>query len=405
MSTPEAQRVLFLSGHRFLTRPSSGGQRRHTDKVRDLAKHTSLLFVADRDRGFEQQAADLSAAGATAVPINMPRLAHPNLDRITRLLTGQWYRDMLRPGGARDCGQQVLRQLERQFSPDWVWYDTIDMLWRFGLPQDAGSVLDFYDIQYHRYERMLQTKPALVRALFGKDATRLRGLERLIASSVDWCVTCSDADRAELGVDACWVIPNGYQFPMPGGDHECDEPEARSDVLFIGLLTYQPNLDGLRWFCREVWPRIRDRHPATTLHIVGASEPGAIRDLSRAGNGVAIHGFVEDTTPIWQQCRALVVPLRVGSGTRIKILEAWSRKVAVVSTSVGAEGLGATPGVEFLLADSSRAFAEAVTRILDDPATATALADAGYVFGLRRYSREAVEDAMGAFVNRLRCGG
>jgi glycosyltransferase involved in cell wall biosynthesis len=153
---------------------------------------------------------------------------------------------------------------------------------------------------------------------------------------------------------------------------------ASTEILTLGALHYRPNLDGIRWFAREVLPRARRDVATATLTIVGPRPARDLVALARRQPGVVrVTGHVPDVTPYFARAGVVVVPVRVGAGMRVRILEAFARAVPVVTTTVGLEGIEAEPGRDVLVADTSEALAAAVARVLRDPALATALATRG----------------------------
>jgi len=193
-------------------------------------------------------------------------------------------------------------------------------------------------------------------------ARMMRRWQPRFASAFGYCVTMSEADRAlllsadhSLRVD---VSPNGVDTnqyrPLPEVDS--------ADILFVGNMGYPPNIDAAVRFCRDVLPMIRGRVAAAKLWIVGIDPAASVRQL--AGDGVVVTGGVPDVTPFYQRSRICVVPVRAGSGTRLKILEAMALGRPVVSTSIGCEGLGALDGEHLLIADDSPSFAEHAVKLL-----------------------------------------
>jgi glycosyltransferase involved in cell wall biosynthesis len=134
-----------------------------------------------------------------------------------------------------------------------------------------------------------------------------------------------------------------------------------------------PNEDGIAWFCDEVLPRVRARVPDATLAIVGRNPTGKVRDLATTHTGVSVTGTVPDVRPYLERAGVLVVPLRVGGGTRLKIYEGMAMERATVSTTIGAEGLPVDDGAEILIADDAADFADAIVRVLQDAAFAAAI--------------------------------
>jgi glycosyltransferase involved in cell wall biosynthesis len=208
------------------------------------------------------------------------------------------------------------------------------------------------------------------------DAARWRRLQRRTARSVDAICVCSEDDRAYLGAPNCVVIPNGY--PEPAIDTDCAKaPEVvgPSVLLFVGPLTYEPNLLAVEWMAHEVLPHLRTLEPDARLVVVG--EIGRAAARVRHLSDVVFTGRVPDIAPYYAGADAAVTPLRSGGGTRLKVIEALARSVPLVSTSFACAGLGLVPGRHALVADDGLSFAKACSRVLSDSGLAQRLTAAG----------------------------
>jgi glycosyltransferase involved in cell wall biosynthesis len=140
---------------------------------------------------------------------------------------------------------------------------------------------------------------------------------------------------------------------------------SNARAVFVGALHTLPNRDGIHWFCREVWPIVRERVTDAAIDVVGAQPPADVIALGQLG-GVTVHADVPDVRPFLAEARVGVVPLRIGSGSRLKALEAMAAGRAVVGTSIGLSGIEVQPGRDVLVADDAAAFADAVVRCLTD---------------------------------------
>jgi glycosyltransferase involved in cell wall biosynthesis len=166
------------------------------------------------------------------------------------------------------------------------------------------------------------------------------------------------------------VIPNGVDMrafartrPLPGG----------STLIFVGTLDYRPNIDALTWFADEILPLIRSQQPQVTVQIVGRNAAPAVQALAEY-EGIELVGEVDDVRPYLEAAAVYVLPMRIGGGVRLKLLEAFAMHVPVVSTSLGAEGVeGLQAGEQALIADNPSHFAAAVLQLLADRAAATRL--------------------------------
>ncbi len=213
-----------------------------------------------------------------------------------------------------------------------------------------------------------------------------------------WCGACrlnvvvSEADRVALqrivpGAN-CVVVPNGVDLdafqPGPGRDE---------GVVFVGETTWFPNRDALQYFCEEILPRVRATDGRVVVRWVGRASDEA-RRCYRDRYAVELTGYVDDVRPYVRNAACYVVPLRVGGGTRLKILDAWAMGKAVVSTSVGCEGLDAADGSNILIRDDPDGFARAVAAVLRDAALRQRLGEEGRRTVERLYSWERIGESM-----------
>jgi len=190
--------------------------------------------------------------------------------------------------------------------------------------------------------------------------------ERQRFRQFDRCLAVSEADAAEIermapGV-AVSVVRNGVDLTQFTPDSGSGDPHL---IVFTGAMFWHPNIDGATFFVREILPRIRKRDPDAHLLIVG-SNPSELLVRTLTAPSVRFTGTVEDVRPYLRRARLVVVPLRIGGGTRLKILEAWALGKPVVSTTLGAEGLPVEDGKNIALADSAEVFAQRAAELLND---------------------------------------
>lgn len=230
----------------------------------------------------------------------------------------------------------------------------------------CATVLSLHNVGTMQYRRMARLAPFGPRRLGAQIKSRLmRGWEIREARRFDEVVVVSETDAKYLrrhGLGS-HVVHNGVDTMA------CKQiaPARNStNLLFVGNLSYEPNVDGVEWFCESVLPRIQAMVPSTTLTVIGHSPPGRIRELAGRG-GITVVGSVGDVEPFYRSSAIAIVPLRAGSGTRIKILEAMSFGRTVVSTSIGSEGLSVVDGHHLLLADEATEFAARIVRLLRSP--------------------------------------
>jgi glycosyltransferase involved in cell wall biosynthesis len=212
-----------------------------------------------------------------------------------------------------------------------------------------------------------------------RELRKARLLEERALRTYDRCVVCSEEDAAALrravserASDRIAVIPNGVDLSILRPTPLPREPR----VLLPGTLAWGPNVDGAIWFCNQIWPQVRAAIPDAALTLAGRSPLKEILDLQRIP-GVSVHADVASMVPYFESARVVVVPLRIGTGTRIKALEGMAAGRAVVGTSVGLEGIGVRHGEQALLADDEQSFCAAVVEVLRSSELAQALAQRG----------------------------
>jgi len=227
-------------------------------------------------------------------------------------------------------------------------------------------------------------------ALDRVDVRRWERAQLRAAEAAHTVVVCSDLDRERLGHPASVVVPNGYEL-APTTPEAAQRPVPV--LTMVGLLIYPPNLDAARFFAHRVLPHIRRQLPSARLRLVGRND-GAIEELA-ALPGVEILGEVIELDDVFASTAAVVVPLRAGSGTRVKILEAFARRIPVVSTSLGCEGLHVRDGIELLVGDTPEELAAACVRILSDSDLAASLTAAGHRLWHLHYRWDDVRDRIG----------
>jgi glycosyltransferase involved in cell wall biosynthesis len=264
------------------------------------------------------------------------------------------------------------------------------LLCTFRFPPGSRLVLDEHNIEYEVVRRTAEGERSATRRLFSRlEGTRLRRFEQHCWSRVDACMVTSDRERpvvrSHAGQIPVAVVPNGvdvdYFRPGPG------EIRART-VVFNGILTYRPNVDAAEHLVDEIWPLVLRRHPDARLTLVGRASEGDRRRLTRPS--VDVTGEGPDIRPYLRSAAVVAVPVRIGGGTRLKVLEGLASGKAMVSTSLGCEGIDVRDGEHLLIGDGAESFASRVTELFDDPARGEELGRAGRRLIGRTYSWDLV---------------
>lgn len=217
-------------------------------------------------------------------------------------------------------------------------------------------------------QRSMVASTARVRRLWEADARRAEAWERRIVSGYDLTIVASEEDASCLE-GAVAVVPNGVDLERFQSTPLPREPK----LIFSGSFSYEPNIDGATWLCQEILPKIRERVPGATALLVGREPDERVRRLGGIP-GVETHFDVPDVLPLLQGARVAVVPLRQGSGTRLKALEAMAAGRPLVGTPVGLEGLGLTDGSSAAIATTVEELAERAARLLVDASMADGMA-------------------------------
>jgi glycosyltransferase involved in cell wall biosynthesis len=221
------------------------------------------------------------------------------------------------------------------------------------------------------------------------DERRWDRTQRACAAAVDHVVVCSDLDVDRSGCPNAVRIGNGASAPEHVHADRTGLRGAAPTMFFVGALDYEPNTEAVEWFVREVLPQVRAEVPDACVRIVGR---GAERVAWAAEvPGVQLVGAVPELAAELDRADVSIVPIRVGAGTRLKVVEALANRLPLVTTTVGCEGIDVRDGHDALIADDAASFARACVRLLSDGALRQRLADAGAELFARRYDWDGIE--------------
>lgn len=237
---------------------------------------------------------------------------------------------------------------------------------------------------------------------------KLRRYERTLLPRFDGVISVSDADAASLaaltGIRPL-VLPNGVDTETlaPGCVAPAAELADRPAVVFTGKMDFRPNVDGVTWFVNDIWPHVHAQRPDAVFWIVGQSPLPAVRLLAET-RGVEVTGHVAEIEPYVAGADVVVAPLRMGSGTRLKVLQALSMARPVVGTTLGCSGLGVTDGVHVRIADTADRFIDAVTTLLEQPTEAATMADRGRAYVREHFDWRVLVPKLEALYERITTG-
>jgi sugar transferase (PEP-CTERM/EpsH1 system associated) len=403
-------KILWLNANLLLPL-DKGGKLRTWHVMRHLAARHELTYVCFADPS--QTAAERQGMREVCSRLETVPRADPRKGTATFYLDAARYVLDAAPYGVAKYRSAAFRQcVERELRSGRFDLIVCDFLVpSINLPQElpCPAILFTHNVEAEIWRRHAETAAnPLSRALLAQQWRRMLRFEEAALSRFDLVLAVSAADQAtfarlypaalrrpihvvQTGVDT------NYFSPEPGAQNG-EVPKADAPhLVFTGSMDWLPNEDGMLHFVKEILPHVRARVPHVTLSIVGRAPTPAVQRL--AGHaGIEVTGRVEDVRPHVARGMVYVVPLRIGGGTRLKIFEAMAMGKAVVSTSVGAEGLPVTDGRDIVIADDPRRFAAAVVSLLGDSEARRRLESAARRLVVERYDWSAVaqdfEDAI-----------
>jgi glycosyltransferase involved in cell wall biosynthesis len=382
--TRQGRRILVLSA--FVPAPLFGSGTRVFELVRHLARRhevTVLTYGSDDDEGHLERLRELGVA-VHVVAEGTRSSVRRRLDQLVSIASPMPFHVRERYSSTM---QRALDTLAGQQSFDVVQLEG-SQLCGFQLPIGPVHVLDEHNVEYEVLQRMSEGERTAPRRFFSAvEYRKFRRIEERWWRRVDGVAVTSErevhtvAGHAPAAVTA--VVPNAVDPDHFQPDHGREDPGS---MLFMGTLDYRPNVDAVEYLLEEILPAVRAVRPDAALTIVGQGEPQALERFRQPG--VTVTGRVPDVRPWLARAAVAVVPVRIGGGTRLKVVEALSMEKAVVSTTLGCEGLAVTPGTHVLLADGVMDFAAAVARVLAAPEEYRRLGAAGRALVVERYSWE-----------------
>lgn len=262
--------------------------------------------------------------------------------------------------------RRMIQDIVEKECIDLVHIDILPMCVYLELVQGIPTVLNAHNAESLLLGRQAANEKNLLKKMYyASQQQKLDLFERKAANQVDHVVTCSEDDRNIFESFApripVTIVPNGVDVDYFCASNEIAEQDMK--IVFVGGLNWFPNLDGLKWFDEEVLPYVLRECPDVCIHVIGRYE----KDIKwKNSNHFCIEGFVPDIRPYLEMGAVVVVPLRIGGGTRLKILDAMSMSKAIVSTSIGAEGLSTLDGINIVLRDNPEEFSEGIIELIKD---------------------------------------
>ena len=396
-------KILYLA-HRIPYPPNKGDKIRSFNEIKHLAAshEVDLICLADQESDLRYTANLENICNKVSATFHNPKLA---------LLKGTL---SLLLGSSLSAGYFYQKRVQAVFD-DWLRNEHYNAIICFsssmaeyalrsgvlktdqrkrasiiGHPTPPRLLMDFCDVDSDKWKQYADTAPFPLSRMYALEHRRLSRYERQIANRFDASIFVSEKE-AELfqaqspDLNTIHVITNGVDQKYFNPDLHFPDPFTRrpnpsisgdtcysslithhSSLLFTGAMDYHANVDGVTWFCREVFPGIRSEFPDVQFYIVGSNPRKDVLQLQTI-DGVNVTGFVEDIRPYYSHADVCVTPLRLARGIQNKILEAMAMGKPVITTSKAAEGINAVPGKHFLIADDPDQFIRAVSMLLQAP--------------------------------------
>ena len=361
-------RILWVKAGKMLP-VDTGGRIRSFNILRHLTARNETVFLSyypgARDERYERELREIFP-GAITFPAGAPH------GRIAQMVH---YALRLPRGAPYAVSKFTSRSVRRaildiigEFHPHVAVCDFLSASLNFPDPLPIPSVLFQHNVEHALWDRQAQHEAnPLKRVVFTMEAAKMLRYERATVARFHHVIAVSEHDRTLMAMmtdpSLLTVVPTGVDVAT----YKSTAASGRGhSVMFLGSMDWPANIDGVEFFCEQIWPHVVAAMPSARFQVVGRNPPRRIARL--ASNSVEIVGGVTSVIPHLREAPVFVVPLRIGGGTRLKIYEAMAAERAIVSTTVGAEGLDYRAGTDLLIADDATAFADSVIKLLRDPA-------------------------------------
>jgi glycosyltransferase involved in cell wall biosynthesis len=387
-------KILFVTSHWPLA-AAYGAQQRVLNVGKLLSRFGEVSFVIVPTEHEDEETARRTMRDWNVRRIIRPLPVSPSqrLDRLSQRFRHEFDPTYMAtdPYAVSEPDRAALRELIQQH--DVIWVHTVRTANWFRIYRWPHSVLDVDDLPSRSLRSAAQSGDSPVgRLLDFRRSLIWRRHERTLSERFDILTVCSEDDRRYLrNPNRTHVIPNGANL-LAARSRVLSEPPR---IGLIGNCTYMPNEEGAKWFIRDVWSLIKREFPRAQLRLVGRGSEGY---LTKLGPDITGLGWLEDPGDEIASWSAMIVPIRVGSGTRVKVAEGFARRCPVVATTIGVFGYDVDNGEEVLLADSAADFASACTLLLKNPQLGEALSERAYKRFLEQWTWGSFERTVGAVV-------
>ena len=362
-------------------------------------------FASDDQRERAERALGKIAASARIFPLPANFARARTAVRVARAAVSRptYWEYLFRHAEA----ESQVRELLRDARFDVAHLDTVFLCGYVPLLGTTRFVLNHHNVESHLLDRRAARMRGPARAFFSRQARATEALERAFGARAASNLVVSDLDGERLRELApgarVETIPNGVDIDYFAPD--ATEPVRPHSLVWAGGMDWFPNADAIEWFATSIWPALAADNPARSAVIIGRAPPARVVSLAAADARVQVLGFVDDVRPHVRRAATYICPIRVGGGTRLKVLDALALGRPLVATRIGVEGLGLVDGVHYLEANDVAETVAQVGRLERDPQLAARLADAGRTFVLGNYSWDGIGQRLARVFDSVRDAG
>lgn len=299
--------------------------------------------------------------------------------------------------------QELVDELAEREHFDVVYADHLQMAQYVRREHAPCLILDEHNVEWRILKRLAATSSGPKKLFAEQESRKLRDFEVSACRRFDRIITVTGEDRIAL-LDDNPELDNVHTVPI-GVDLDEYRPvrlnSKSKTILSLGTMSWPPNVDAVLYFTNQIYPLVKKAVPDAKLVIAGSRPPGVIQALLSHDSSITVTGYVSDISSLAEQAAAFIVPLRSGSGMRVKIINALAMGLPVVTTSVGCEGIDAVNERDLLIADDPPAFAAAVIRLLNDAALRSNLGEYARKLVEKKYSWDAIYPRLDAVIEAL----
>ncbi len=362
--------ILFLAP-RLPYPADTGGKIRTLNILKQLAKWAEVTVVCF---SFEKDDPTFARQLEKEIQVTIKLIAHEPIPFLKKVETVLWAKQPFSIAKYNSAKMhQHIKELITAASIDLVHIDHLHMAHYLEDCYSIPCVIDEHNVEYRILERCVPVEKNIIkRSLFNHQAQKMKIFETQALQGAKIFLAVSEDDNRSLNILNPFahkgeVIPNGVDTDFFNPQWTSTATSASlPHLVFTGSMDWLPNEDAVIYFCKDILPLILKENPEVKFYVVGKSPSAAILHLAQNDPRIVVTGRVDDVRPLMDQAQVFVVPLRIGGGTRLKILEAMAMQKPVVSTTIGAEGIAHTPNKNILLADTPENFALHVLKLFKD---------------------------------------